>query len=438
MGYFSDAWAAAGNATNATGKAVVSAANSAANAAGNAAVATKDYLVDNAVAVKDYAVDKSVTGARAAAGKAGELKTPKDTDSAEFKKRQAIREYNALLGQTGTDEPKKGAACIKCLAVGKAKRRNDRHDVIRDAQSAAAKESSPTKKKKILDTADRLRQDMDRVEDAKLAEYTYTANDKSTRPDFLDDVKNQPPPGFKIASADQMAKDLGVDKGELKDIIDSKENPSQKIMIFERDTDVLGPGPKYTVAFRGSTTDKRDWNNNGINELNMEAPHQKNAARLGQFLRDGDSGEPIDSLISATGHSKGGSEAQAFSTAAGTSARVFNPAAFDPQQYGLKPEDMHIDRTIVIARDGKGNEIKDKTDPIYYAQNNWKTKYILKKPVTNGLPRELDYIKPSAPPPPGEKESDTEAHSMLQVIEGLERDKKADEKALTEYAGAKS
>ena len=196
----------------------------------------------------------------------------------------------------------------------------------------------------------------------------------------------------------------------------------------------MGPGPKYTVAFRGSTTDRRDWNNNGQNETGFEAPHQKNAIRLGAFLEDGAAnlGKSIDSLISATGHSKGGSEAQAFAAASGCAARVYNPAGFSPRQYGetqgVSKDDMRVDRTSVISRDG--DEVG--TDPLYQAQHKGITSFVMKKPVTTGLPRELRPIDPNLGVP-SKEQSETEAHSMLQVIEALERDKEFDQMPLKEY-----
>jgi hypothetical protein len=39
------------------------------------------------------------------AGKMGEMNAPKDSGSPQFKKRQAIREYNALLDRTDPTEP---------------------------------------------------------------------------------------------------------------------------------------------------------------------------------------------------------------------------------------------------------------------------------------------------------------------------------------------
>jgi hypothetical protein len=53
----------------------------------------------------------------------------------------------------------------------------------------------------------------------------------------------------------------------------------------------------------------------------------------------------------------------------------------------------------------------------------------MKRPVTNGIPRELAPIDPNLSVW-SEEQSSTEAHSMLQIIEALERDKKADEEVL--------
>ncbi|NDB69371.1 MAG: DUF2974 domain-containing protein [Methylocystaceae bacterium] len=385
-----------------------------------------------AAVVLGYAKRESIGGI------VGEMTGPgKDTSSIEFKRRQAIREYNDLLGRSDTSEPIENV-CIPCLTNEKGKRRKKRHDLIRAAQNHAAQEHDKDKQKAIKETIDRFTKDMERVEDAKLCQYTYTANEvPENQPAFLRELKTQPPPGFKNVDLDQVAEEFGVDKDELSAILDNKDDPTQKIMIFERDKDVLGQPPKYTVAMRGSTSDSRDWNNNGKNEIGVKAPHQENAVRLGRLLRDSANakGQSIDKLVSVTGHSKGGSEAQAFAAGAGSSARVFNPAGFDPKQYGIAPSvsnNMRIDRTIVVARDSDGNEIKLKTDPLHYAQEHGVTQYVMKKPVTTGAPRELEYIDPNLSVPSVEQ-SKTEAHSMLQVIEGLERDKISDQTALERY-----
>jgi hypothetical protein len=289
----------------------------------------------------------------------------------------------------------------------------------------------------MMETADRLSKDMDRVEDARLSLHTYTANEDGPQEKFLKPLRDQAPPGFKTASLDKVAEDFGVDKQKLASLIKSTNDPSQKIMIYERDTELLGPGPKYTVAFRGSTLAKADWNNNGRNEAGVEAPHQVNAANLGAFLSKGSmkSGHTIGSMLCATGHSKGGSEAQAFAAASGCSARIFNPAGFDPKQYagtrGAEIEDMRIDRTTVIDRDTDGT-LKPSSDPLYYAQHQGVTQFIMKKPVTTGPPRELLPINSNLSVPCDEQ-SDTEAHSMIQIIEAMERDKRADQEMLKRY-----
>ncbi|BCG46026.1 hypothetical protein GEOBRER4_n0804 [Citrifermentans bremense] len=379
------------------------------------------------------------------AGKLGELQAPEDRGSPEFKKRQAIREYNALLDRTDPTEPA-GNPCMECLSSQKGKRRNERHDLIRKVHNDAAGEPNHVVQMRMLETADRLSKDMDRVEDARLSLHTYTANEDGPQEEFLKPLRDQAPPGFKIASLDKVAEDFGVDPGKLKELVANKDNPAQKIVFYERDEELMGPGPKYTVAFRGSTKDKRDWNNNGRNEAGFEAPHQKNAARLAVFLSKGakENGKSLQDLISATGHSKGGSEAQAFAAACKCSARVFNPAGFDPKQYAethnVSADEMRIDRTSVVKRDGTGKLLMSTTepctDPLYYAQHEGVTRFIMKKPITNGPPRELAPIDPNRSVP-SMQQSDTEAHSMLQVIEAMERDKQEDQKALLDYTATK-
>lgn len=228
-----------------------------------------------------------------------------------------------------------------------------------------------------------------------------------------------------------------MDERELKTMLDDP-NSSQRIMIYERDEAILGSGPKYTVAFRGSTNDPRDWNNNGRNEMGLEAPHQANAAALGKLMRRGArmQGKEIDELVSTTGHSKGGSEAQAFAAASGASARVFNPAGFDASQYSetnaATADTIRVDRTSIIDRAGSGAVLEARTDPLYYAQHEGMARFVMKKPLGEGTVRELGPVDPSLASL-SQVQSDTEPHSMLQVVEALERDKSSDQAALTAY-----
>ena len=83
------------------------------------------------------------------AGKLGELKTPKETGSPAFNRRQAVREYNALLDRTDPSEPG-GSPCVRCITSEKAARRKNRHELIRRTQNNALLETDPVRKKKDL------------------------------------------------------------------------------------------------------------------------------------------------------------------------------------------------------------------------------------------------------------------------------------------------
>ena len=147
-------------------------------------------------------------------------------------------------------------------------------------------------------------------------------------------------------------------------------------------------------------------------------------------------GKSIDDLVSATGHSKGGSEAQAFAAGSGSSARIFNPAGFDPSEYSevadVDPTTMRIDRTTVVTRLHSGDAYENWTDPLYYAQHHGISSYVMKKPVQGGSVRELSPVDPNRSVPSA-VQSDTEFHSMLQVVEALEKDKESDQAAISEY-----
>ena len=142
-------------------------------------------------------------------------KAPKKAD-AELDAKQSIREYNALTDRMSSMPPAE-CVCTSCLAAGKANRRKDRHNLILKAKNAAWNERDPAKKEEIKRVAERLGKDMDRVEDAKLSQYTYTANsDENSQPEYLRQIRNQPPPGFRTADISKMADDFGVNEAKLK------------------------------------------------------------------------------------------------------------------------------------------------------------------------------------------------------------------------------
>jgi hypothetical protein len=145
------------------------------------------------------------------------------------------------------------------------------------------------------------------VEKAKLAQDVYS------------DGKN-PPTGWKNVSDDPeaMAKyGLKPDDMAIKD----REFRAQ---VYEPDPAVFGDAMKPSVVFKGTTpTSTQDWVNNVQQGGNFHSPYYEQAVNIG--TRVGNSGANVDMV----GHSLGGGMASAASRASGTSGWTFNSAGLN-------------------------------------------------------------------------------------------------------------
>jgi hypothetical protein len=209
------------------------------------------------------------------------------------------------------------SACYECVRNAKAARRRERLDLVNRAIV-----SHP----ELAAVAARLRQDMDEVENMRCAKHVYLAND----PDAPDDLRNNPPPGFKKATPEQLEK-IGLEKDQLE-----PENQHFRAAVYIKDPAVWGanPKPEAILAFRGSTTAEEDWQNNFAQDANKKSDYYRRAVGIGNSLAKN------SPSLHIVGHSLGGGLASAAQGGSGLTASSYNAAGLHPETVARYSKDL--------------------------------------------------------------------------------------------------
>lgn len=209
----------------------------------------------------------------------------------------------SMLGEFSTEPI---SAVQPCMANAKAVSRQNRLNLVGKALDACPGHR---------EIATRLRRDMDEVENMRCAKHVYLANE-----DPVSEIGSQPPPGFKAATDAQLAA-MGIDEGDLK-----PEGSNFRAAVYVKDPDVWGPEPRpqFVLAFRGTTPNREDWNNNFAQDANNESMYYHRAVALGEALRKSNADVQI------VGHSLGGGLASAAQGASGLGASTYNSAGLNP------------------------------------------------------------------------------------------------------------
>jgi hypothetical protein len=249
-----------------------------------------------------YVVDAVKTGLSGilARAKSGELQ------EAAAKKTPAMRQYEyavarrSILGEFSSEPIK---TSVECQANAKAARRKERLDLVSRALVACPRHAPQ---------AARLRQDMDEVENMRCAKHVYLAND----PDAPPDLRDNPPPGFVKPSPEQL-EEMGLDEDLLNPV-----GSNFKAAVYFKDPAVWGEDsePKAVLAFRGSTPEKEDWDNNFRQDANAKAPYYERAVLIGNSLAK------HHASVQLVGHSLGGGLASAAQGGSGLTASTYNAA----------------------------------------------------------------------------------------------------------------
>jgi hypothetical protein len=210
------------------------------------------------------------------------------------------------------------SACYECVRNAKAARRRERLDLVNRVIV-----SNP----ELAAVAARLRQDMDEVENMRCAKHVYLAND----PDAPEDLRDNPPPGFKKATPEQL-EELGLDKSLLE-----PENHHFRAAVYIKDPVVWGANPKpgAILAFRGSTSAEEDWQNNFAQDANRESEYYRKAVEIGNgFAKN-------ETRLHIVGHSLGGGLASAAQGGSGLTASTYNAAGLHPKTVARYSSDLH-------------------------------------------------------------------------------------------------
>jgi hypothetical protein len=178
----------------------------------------------------------------------------------------------------------------------------------------------------------------------RCARHVYLAND----PVAPEELRNNPPPGFKKATPEQLA-EMGLTEKML-----MPENSQFRAGVYMKDPDVWGENPKppAVLAFRGSTPALEDWENNFAQDANQPAPYYANAVQIGNGLAQ------AGADVHIVGHSLGGGLASAAQGASGLTASTYNAAGLHPATVARYSQDQVLqaaqnDKITAIRVDGE-------------------------------------------------------------------------------------
>ncbi|MBA4178145.1 MAG: hypothetical protein C0505_16550 [Leptothrix sp. (in: Bacteria)] len=340
-------------------------------------------------------------------------KQSKALQAAAAKKTDAMRQHDydtarrSMLGDFSSKPP---SWLQNCLAQAKAVRREQRLDLVSRAVVACPDHA---------DAAARLREDMDEVENMRCAKHVYIAND----PLAPVDLRAAPPPGFKNATADDLA-GMGLTQDML-----TPEGSQFRAAVYMKDEAVWGPDPKpaAVVAFRGSTPAKEDWDNNFAQDANQDAPYYRKAVQIGNTLAENEASAHI------VGHSLGGGMASAAQGGSGLTASTYNAAGLHPSTVAKYSGDA----SHQAADAGKIKAMRIKGEVLTQTQeSDWGTSWVANEAV--GQRTDLDASHGKADFEALKRRGLVDAkddyktylHGMDEVIDSMEQRKTADEAAL--------
>jgi hypothetical protein len=355
-----------------------------------------------------YVVDLVKTGLSGylANAKSAELQ------QAAARKTPAMREHEyavarqSILGQFSSQPIK---TTVECQRNAKATRRNERLDLVSRSLVACPRHAAQ---------AARLRQDMDEVENMRCAKHVYLAND----PDAPPDLRDNPPPGFVKPTPEQL-EEMGLDEDVL-----NPAGSNFKAAVYVKDPAVWGPDPepRAVLAFRGSTPEKEDWDNNFRQDANRDAPYYERAVLIGNSLAK------HQASVQLVGHSLGGGLASAAQGGSGLTASTYNAAGLHPATVAWYSNDAQH----TAAEASKIRAIRLDGEVLTKTQETGLTGLLASKAV--GEKRDImpshdsAYFKGLQDEEKAEKEEcyDTYLHGMDEVIDSTEKQKTEDQSVL--------
>lgn len=274
--------------------------------------------------------------------------------------------------------------------IAKARRWKNRKATIADGRSKAESMPAGAEKDKLLAASDRFERNNSAVEHARLADDVYAPKPQGFEPG-----------GWKNVSNDPLAlKRYGLGSSDL-----SIEGTQFRVQVYEPDPDVFETDMKPVVVFQGTNPASwSDWDNNAKQGTGGESAYYKQAVAIGQKLA------ATGADVTIAGHSLGGGMGSAASMASGLPANTFNSAGLGAgtvAKYGGTPVASSIQAFRVEG------------DILTTVQESAVLKG--KIPTAVGTPYHL----------PGTGNA-LSRHSMNEVIDGFEWQKRQDETTLTQ------
>lgn len=331
--------------------------------------------------------------------KSSGLKKAQDAKTDAMRARDLASSQRAMLGEFSSQPPE---WLQRCLVQAKAARRAQRLDLINRAVGSCPDH---------VDTATRLRGDMDEVENMRCAKAVYGARDGAPVPI---------PPGFKAPSEEDLA-GMGLTQDML-----TPKGTQFTAAVYMKDPAVWGPSPEpaAVVAFRGSTVAGEDWKNNFAQGLNAESDYYRSAVEIGTAL----SGNGASAQI--VGHSLGGGLASAAQGASGLPASTYNAAGLHPDtvaRYAGQGMAAQADQINAIRVQGEVLTKTQEEGMLSRFMHDAVGKKTDIAPATNE--KAFDAMKKAGQIGEGE-DYETFLHGMDEVIGSMEARKTADESAL--------
>lgn len=308
-------------------------------------------------------------------------------------------------------------ACQSCIANAKAARRKERMELVNRAIVTCPGHGA---------SARRLRADMDEVENMRCAQHVYLANDPNAPPE----LRQQMPPGFLKPTPDELSA-MGLNEKML-----NPPGSNFRAAVYKKDPAVWGDNPKppFVVAFRGSTPELEDWQNNFAQDANQESSYYQRAVRIGNRLaRHG-------VKIHFVGHSMGGGLASAAQGGSGLTASTYNAAGLHPRTVARYSQDA----AHRAAEAAKINALRVEGEVLTQTQESGGLSLLANEAV--GIKRKLQPATTATElaqlKSQGKVAKDTKLathlHGMDEVITAMEQQKSADEAALKSFlAGGK-
>jgi hypothetical protein len=253
----------------------------------------------------------------------------------------ALRSASEQLHRQFLPQRAAGQPCLPCLDESSGLARRLRIEKRQRLILHGENSPDPT----VREAAQRLKDDMHAVELARLSDNSYAQYDPQAGP-----KQKKPPEPWAVMTEQQI-----LDTGLTPELLEKS-----KATIYRLPPD-FPFDPKTVVAFRGTTSEAEDILTDHDQALGLETEQYKSATDLGKQLHK------FIPEAEVTGHSLGGSKAQAAGVAGGLKGSMFNSAGLHPKTAGMPLAELatHAGQFQQYRAEGEGGG-----DPLTGLQNS--------------------------------------------------------------------